>query len=137
VYNSYNKARSVALSAFLKGGDDMQENGIHGEFLERFQSPEAIRLLWEGTRKALDGGMDHDDLVSLCDIIVRIADHRLLLMQAKCDPPSAESEAAAEQLRLYRKMASELLQWAKKPAPEPNWAAVAENLKAIGAAPLK
>lgn len=114
----------------------MQENGTHGEFAQRFRSPETVRLLWEGTRKALDGGIDHADLLSLLDIIVRLADHRLLFIQVTCDPPSAESDVVAEQLRLYRKMAFELLQWAKKPAPEPDWAAVAEYLKSVGAAPL-
>lgn len=114
----------------------MQKKETDQEISERFQSPEAVRLLWEGTRKALDGGLDNDDLVSLCDIIVRLADHRLLILQVKCDPPSVEAEIAAEQLRTYRKMASDLLQWAKKPAPEPDWAAVAESLKSAGAAPL-
>jgi hypothetical protein len=115
----------------------MQENETDQEMFERFQSPGTVRLLWEGTRKALDGGIDHDDLVSLCDIIVRLADRRLLMIQAKGGPSAAESKAAAEQLRHYHKMASELLQWAKKPAPEPDWAAIAENLKSVGAAPLE
>ena len=115
----------------------MQENGTERELSERVHSPDAVRLLWEGTRKALDGGMDHDDLISLCDIIVRLADHRLLILQAKPESHSAESEEAAKQFRLYRQMASELLEWAKKPAPEPDWAAVEANLKAVGAAPLE
>ena len=115
----------------------MQENETLREFSERFHTPEAVRLLWEGTRKALDGGLDNDDLVSLCDIIVRLADHRLRIIQAKGDPSATESAAAVEQLRLYHKMASELLQWAKKPAPEPDWAAIAENLKSVGAVPLE
>lgn len=115
----------------------MQEKETHQESFERFHSPEAVRLLWEGTRKAIDGGVDHDDLVSLCDIIVRLADRRLLIIQAKGDLSAAQSEAAAEQFRHYRKMASELLQWAKQPAPEPDWAAIAEHLKAVGAAPLE
>jgi 3-methyladenine DNA glycosylase/8-oxoguanine DNA glycosylase len=80
--------------------------------------------------------MDHDDLVSLCDIIVRLADQRLLILQAKCQSDTSEFEEVAKQLRPYRQMASELLQWAKKPAPEPDWAAVEANLKAVGAAPL-
>jgi hypothetical protein len=122
---------------FSKGGGEMQEKETHQEIFERFQSPEAVRLLWEGTRKALDGGLDHDDLISLCDIIVRLADRRLLIIQAKDGPSAAESKAASEQFRHYRKMASELLQWAKKPAPEPDWAAIAENLKSVGAAPLE
>ncbi|MHB1424880.1 MAG: hypothetical protein ACYC3I_17045 [Gemmataceae bacterium] len=96
-----------------------------------------MRSLWEGTRKALERGIDHDDLVSLCNIIIRLADHRLLFIQVKGDPASAENKEAAEQLRLYRKLASDLLQWATKPVPEPDWAAIAENLKSVGAAPLE
>ncbi len=88
----------------------MQENGPQREPSERFPSPEAVRLLWEGTRKALDGGIDTKDLVSLCDIIVRLADHRLLLLKVKCDPPSTESQEAIEQLQYYRKLASDVFQ---------------------------
>lgn len=115
----------------------MQENGTKPELTERFRYPEAVRLLWEGTRKALDGGVDHNDLISLCDIIVRLADHRLLFIQAKGDASSAESVQATEQLRQYRKMASDLLQWAAKPAPEPDWTSIAEKLASVGAAPLE
>lgn len=115
----------------------MQENGTKSEFAECFRYPEAVRLLWEGTRKALDGGVDHKDLVSLCDIIVRLADHRLLFLQAKGDCSSADSGEAAEQLRQYRKLASDLLQWAAQPVPEPNWASIAEKLASVGASPLE
>ncbi len=114
----------------------MQENENHQGSPEYLPSTDAVRLLWEGTRKALDGGVDHDDLVSLCDIVVRLADHRLLFIQAKCDGSSAESQAAADQLRRYRALASSLLQWAAKPAPEPDWDGIAERLESVGADPL-
>lgn len=94
-----------------------------------------MRLLWEGTRKALDGGIDTEDLVSLCSVIVRLADHRLLILES-CEPLS-ETQEAADQLQHYRKMASDLLQWATKPAPEPDWARLSEKLKSVGAAPLE
>ncbi len=125
------------MNVSSKGGGEMQEKETDQRVFERFQSPEAVRLLWEGTRKALDGGLDNDDLISLCDIIVRVADRRLGIIQAKGDLSAAQSDAAAEQLRHYHQLAFELLQWAKKPAPEPDWAAIAENLKSVGAAPLE
>lgn len=113
----------------------MQENGAKWETSEHFQSSDAVRLLWEGTRKALDGGIDTKDLVSLCDIIVRLADQRLLIIQAA--PPSAEIAEAAKQIQHYRVLAADVLQQASKPAPEPDWAAVAESLASAGAAPLE
>lgn len=106
----------------------MQENGTQSELAERFRFPESVRLLWEGTRKAIDGGIDTKDLVSLCDIIVRLADHRLLFLEAGCGSPEAETMQAANQLRHYRKLASDLLQWATRPMPEPDWAVVAERM---------
>src|SRR5581483_5918318 len=90
----------------------MQENGTQSEYAERFRYPEAVRLLWEGTRKAIDGGIDTRDLASLCDIIVRLADHRLLFTQAEGGSLAAESQEVGTQLRHYRKLASELLEWA-------------------------
>jgi hypothetical protein len=122
------------LRAFSKGDGEMQENGANWEPTEYLQSPDAVRHLWEGTRKALDGGIDTKDLVSLCDIIVRLADHRLLTIQAA--PHSAEAEEAAKQIRHYLDLAAEVLQRASKPAPEPDWAAVAASLASAGAAPL-
>lgn len=113
----------------------MQENGVKWDTSELFQSPDAVRLLWEGTRKALDGGIDTKDLVSLCDIIVRLADDRLLIIQAAS--PSTETEEAAKQIRQYRDLAADVFQRASKPAPEPDWAAVAESLALVGAAPLE
>ena len=114
----------------------MQDNEIRPESAERFRSPEAVRLLWEGTRKAIDGGIDTKDLVSLCDIIVRLADHRLLFTQADCGSPAAESQEVANQIRHYRKLASDLLQWASRPMPEPDWAAIAERTTSVESAPL-
>jgi hypothetical protein len=105
----------------------MQENGTQPQFAECSQFPEAVRLLWEGTQKALDEwGTDRSDLVSLCDIIVRLADHRLQVVASCGSPPG--SEQVAEQLRHYRRLASDLLQWAAKPPPEPDWAKVADKL---------
>jgi hypothetical protein len=112
----------------------MSENGNQHEFAECLQFPEAVRLLWEGTQKALEEwGMDRSDLVSLCDIVVRLADHRLLLI-AKCGSPPG-SEQITEQVRHYRNLASELLRWASAPPPEPDWGKVAEKLQSVGATP--
>jgi hypothetical protein len=111
-----------------KAVDAMQENGTQPELAERIRFPEAVRLLWEGTRKAIDGGIDTKDLISLCDITVRLADHRLLFLQAEKGVPSAESQEAVNQLRHYRKLASDLLQWASRPMPEPDWAVIAEQM---------
>jgi hypothetical protein len=115
----------------------MQESGTKPELAERFRFPEAVRLLWEGTRKAIDGGIDTKDLVSLCDIIVRLADHRLLLIQSGCNLPAAESQETVNQLRHYRKLASDLLQWASRPMPEPDWAVIAERMASVGPGPLR
>lgn len=105
----------------------MEQNGTKPELAEALRFPEAVRLLWEGTRKAIDGGIDTKDVVSLCDIIVRLADHRLLFVQSERSIPSGESQEAADQLRQYRKLASDLLQWASRPMPEPAWALTAER----------
>jgi hypothetical protein len=115
----------------------MQDDGVNQELSDSFDSPDAVRLLWEGTRKALNGGIDTKDLAALCDIIVRLADHRLLIMQVKCDPHLAETEAAVKQLRCYRDLAASVLQKASKQAPEPDWTAVAKSLESAGAAPLE
>jgi hypothetical protein len=114
----------------------MPDKAPHAEFADISQFPEAVRLLWEGTRKAVDAGIDTDDLAALCDIVVRMAEHRLLLLGAEC-APSAEREQAADQLRHYRKLASDLYQWATAPVPEPDWAGAAEKLRSVGAAPLE
>jgi hypothetical protein len=70
----------------------------------------------------------------LCGIIVRLADHRLLRESYN---PRGESGEAAEQLRKYRRLASELLQWASAAAPEPDWARIAQRLESVGATPLE
>lgn len=111
----------------------MQESEIQTVFAECFRFPEAVRLLWEGAQKTLaEWGMDPEDLASLCGIIVRLADHRLLLID-KCGSPPG-SEKVANQVRHYREQASKLLQWAAAPAPDPDWASIAERLKSNGAA---
>ena len=105
----------------------MQENGSNPDFAECRQFPETVRLLWEGTQQALnEWGMDHSDLVSLCDIILRLAEHRLLVI-AKC-VPSAESRQAAERVQYYLKQAQTLRQWAATPPAEPDWAEVERKL---------
>jgi hypothetical protein len=113
----------------------MQQKGTPPDVSMRPQLYDGVRLLWEGTRKTLDDGIDPKDLVSLCDIIVRVADHRLLIIKATCG--AEEGEEAAKQIRHYRDLAAEVLREASKPAPEPDWAAVAESLTAAGAAPLE
>jgi hypothetical protein len=113
----------------------MPANGTQPQVAECSHFPEAVRLLWEATQKAVEEwGTDRSDLVSLCDIIVRLAEHRLLVI-ASCGSPPA-SEQIAEQVRHYRQLASDLRQWAAKPPPEPDWAKVADKLLSADAAPL-
>lgn len=113
----------------------MPKDGAQPELAECFQFPEAVRLLWEGTQKAVEEwGIDRTDLASLCDIVVRLADHRLLLIEARGSPPG--SEQVAGRVRHYRRLAAELLQWASTPPPEPDWGEVAERLRSAGAVPL-
>lgn len=118
-------------SAIRKGHDNMSENATPQES-QHAPSLEAVRLLWEGTRKALERGLDHADLTALCDIISRLADHRLARMEA-----GLESDRDAEQLRRCRDESRQMFQWATKPVPEPDWNAVNERLKAEGLAPLE
>jgi hypothetical protein len=85
-------------------------------------------LLWEATEKALgEAGMDRNDLASLCSIIVRLSDHRLLLIQAKYS--SGEFEQAAKQVQHYRQLAWDRLQWASKSLPEPDWAEIDKRIQ--------
>lgn len=113
----------------------MQKNENHQEFPECFQFPDSIRLLWEGTQKALeDWGMDRRDIESLCDIVVRLADHRLMVIQV-CGAPRG-SEGIAERVRHYRNLADDLLRSAAAPRPEPPWNEVGERLHSAGASPL-
>ena len=106
----------------------MPGNGNHQEFPECFQFPEAVRLLWEGTQKAVEeGGMAQSDLDALCDIVVRLADHRLMLIEACGSSPG--SEKVMEQVRHYRELASHWLRSAAVSPPEPDWGGVAEKLR--------
>lgn len=115
----------------------MAKDEIHPEHGEAVYFAESIRLLWEGTRNVVYGGIDTKDLASLCDIIIRLADDRLLYIQVKCDPNSAEIEEAAKQIRQYREQAAEIHRRTSKPAPEPDWAAITASLSSDGAAPLE
>jgi hypothetical protein len=101
-----------------------------------FQFSEAVSMLWEGMQKALaETGLDRSDLAALCDIIVRLADHRLLLIEAKYSPP--QSEQAADQVRHYRKLASDLHRRASTPPPDPDWSEVSERLRSVGSPALE
>jgi hypothetical protein len=114
----------------------MPRNGNDQELTECFQFPEAVRLLWEGTHKAVEEwGIDRNDLASLCDIIVRLADHRLMVIECSGSPPG--SEKVAERVRHYRDLAADLLQRAAAPLPEPDWGEVDQKLRSAGAAPLE
>jgi hypothetical protein len=109
----------------------MPSNRPHAELAECFRFPEAVRLLWEGTRKAVEEwGIDRADLVSLCEVIVRLADHRLMVIEACGNPPG--SEHIADQVRHYHQLASDLHRWAATPPPEPDWGEVAEKLQSAG-----
>jgi hypothetical protein len=113
----------------------MPRTGNQEEYPECFQFPEAIRLLWDGTQKALEEwGLDRSDLASLCDIVVRLADHRLMVIEA-CGSPLG-SEKVAEQVRQYRQLAADLLRKAAASPTEPDWGEVAQKLRSVGAAPL-
>ena len=113
----------------------MSNNGNLQESPVCFQFPEAIRLLWEGAWKAAEeSGIDRSDLASLCDIVVRLADHRLLVIEANASPPGSEKVAA--EVRRYRDLAADLHRTASAPPPEPPWDEVAAKLRSAGAAPL-
>jgi hypothetical protein len=100
-----------------------------------FQFPEAVRLLWEGTQKAVaEWGIDRRDLVSLCDVIVHLADHRLMVIEA-CGSPTG-SEQVVDQVHYYRKLAFDLLRWAAEAPPDPAWNEVAQKLNEEVSAPL-
>jgi hypothetical protein len=127
--------KHLAEPGTRKAVNVMPRNEAHPELAECFQLPEALRLLWEGMQKALEEwGLDRSDLASLCDVVVRLADHRLLVIQAKGSPPG--SETIADQVRHYRKLASDLYRWAVASPPEPDWGQVAEKLRSVGADPL-
>jgi hypothetical protein len=79
--------------------------------------------------------MDSEDVASLCDIIVRLADHRLLIL-ASCKV-APESQQVAERLQSYRQLAADWLQRATRRPAEPDWNEVAARLQAAGADPLE
>jgi hypothetical protein len=92
-------------------------------------------LLWEGTQKALEEwGLDRSDLASLCAIVVRLADHRPMVIEVGGSPPG--SEKVAEQVRHYRQLAAELLRKAAASPAEPDWNEVSQKLRSVGATPL-
>jgi hypothetical protein len=110
----------------------MPENGALPECCE---FPESVRLLWEATQKALEeSGLDRQDLALLCDVIVRLADHRLLLIEAKGSPPGSESVAA--KVQDYWRLALTLRERELRSPYEPAWSSVQERLREAGAKPL-
>jgi hypothetical protein len=113
----------------------MAKEETHPEVNEALHFAESVRKLWEATRQVVYGGIDTNDLASLCAIVARLAEDRLLLLQS--GSPSSESDAAIAQLRDYRDEAQKLLSWTKTPTPEPDWSAVAEQLALAGAPPLE
>ena len=101
----------------------LAERGVH---LSREQ---VFRLVTQPPQR-----LSMDTLAALCDIVVRLADHRLMLIEVCCSPPG--SEKVAEQVRHYRQLASDLLRSAAASPPEPDWGAVAEKLRSVGPTPL-
>lgn len=120
---------------FSKGGGNMTKDAIQPDVNEALHFAESVRLLWEGTRQVCYGGIDTDQLAALCSIVAGLAEKRIRRLQST--PIVAESSAAIQQLQDYRESALALLAWLKAPAPEPDWSAVAESLKSVGAAPLE
>jgi hypothetical protein len=121
--------------ASLKGSGNMENDVTQPEVNEALHFAESVRLLWEGTRQVCYGGIDTDQLASLCSIVAGLAEQRIRYLQSA--PRSPESSAAIQQLQDYHESALALLAWVKAPAPEPDWSAVAESLKSVGAAPLE
>ena len=113
----------------------MVKDATHPEVNEPVHFAESVRLLWEGTRQVCYGGIDTDHLASLCSIVAGLAEHRILRLQS--GPRSTESATAIQQLRDYHESALALLAWAKAPAAEPDWSAVAKKLASVGAVPLE
>jgi hypothetical protein len=113
----------------------MVMNEIHPETDEALHFAESVRLLWEGTRQVVYGGIDTDDLGTLCSIVARVAERRLLRLQSA--PQSSELESVIKQLQDSHDSALVLLAWIKTPTPEPNWSTVAHKLASVGAASLE
>lgn len=125
-------AKAHALS---KGRGNMVKDVTQPEVDEPLHFAEGVRLLWEGTRQVCYGGIDTDQLATLCSIVAGLAEQRIRYLQSA--PRSTESFAAIQQLQDYHESALALLAWVKAPTPEPAWSAVAESLKSVGAAPLE
>lgn len=115
----------------------MPENGNNSEFAERLYYTESVRLLWEGTRKATLRGIDTQDLASLCDVIARLADRRLKILEAEPGALSLESQEAARQLQECRDQARGWLEKTKRPMPEPDWQAIAERTASTESTPME
>lgn len=120
---------------FSKGGDKMAKDMTHPEVNEALHFAESVRLLWEGTRQVCYGGIATDQLATLCSIVAALAERRIWYLQSAL--PSPDSSAAIQQLQGYHDSALALLAWVTAPPPEPDWSAVAESLKSVGAAPLE
>jgi hypothetical protein len=85
----------------------------------------AVRLLWEATEQALrEGGMDTADVASLCDLVVRLADHRLLVAARR---PGGPRDGEVAELESCRKQAAELLQFASAPRPDQDYEKLAAD----------
>lgn len=112
----------------------MANEAIHPETADALHFAQSVGLLWEGTRQVIYGGIDTDHVIALCSIVVRVSERRLLRL--KSGPRSPETDKAIEELCSYHRSALELLEWAKKPTPEPDWSTAQEKLSSIGAAPL-
>lgn len=113
----------------------MANEAIHPEADDARHFAESVNHLWEATRRVVYGGIDTKDLASLCSIVARLAEHRILRLESGNN--SSKSAQAIKQLRDYREEALKLLAWTKTPAPEPDWSAVAGKLASVGAPPLE
>jgi hypothetical protein len=123
------------VHAFSKGSGKMAKDTSQPEVNDALHFAESVRLLWEGTRRVCYGGIDTDQLATLCSIVAGLAEQRIRYLQSA--PRSPESCTAIQQLQDYHESALALLAWVKAPALEPDWSAMAESLKSVGAAPLE
>lgn len=120
--------------AFSKGSGEMAKDATQPEVNDALHFAESVRLLWEGTRQVCYGRIATDQLAALSSIVAGLAEQRIRYLQSA--PRSPESSAAIQQLQDYHESALALLAWVKAPAPEPDWAAIAQKLASVGAAPL-